>query len=402
MGIPTLKDYPALDGTLFVGHDASRTGAPMVLLHYLRWFRQAFDSKFSCLLVKGGEMEKDFSAVCPVLNLESISWRQGSARRRMLERMKLPAVGKWSYERALRKKLDYQPALIYCNTVVSLNVLLRFPWLQGKVICHVHELEFALTWLMSAAVLKETLSKANRFIACSQAVADNLIEKHAIPAKRIDVVHEFIPEDQPNQDRVANNRTWLREKLKVGADTFIVGGSGQLGWRKGTDLFVQLAKLVKGLEPKLDIHFVWVGGTANSSAGLEFAHDINLGGMSDHITLVPSQQNPTEYFCGLDLFVLTSREDPYPLVCLEVAQCSVPTVCFDRAGGIPEFIESDSGVIVPYLDVHAMAVTVIDLLHSRERREHYGSNCRDKVRLRHSTEMAGPAIVSAMQATLNG
>ncbi len=54
---------------LFISHDASRTGAPIVLLNLLKWFKTNTDIPFQILLKKGGVLEPDFKAIAhPLLS----------------------------------------------------------------------------------------------------------------------------------------------------------------------------------------------------------------------------------------------------------------------------------------------------------------------------------------------
>ncbi|MDH6063711.1 hypothetical protein, partial [Umezakia ovalisporum] len=48
-------------------------------------------------------------------------------------------------------------------------------------------------------------------------------------------------------------------------------------------------------------------------------------------------------------------------VCLEAASLGKPILCFDKAGGEPEFVEDDCGFIVPYLDLDAADMNLISL-----------------------------------------
>ncbi len=49
---------------LFITHDASRSGAPMVLLHLMRWLKaNQPEITFDILFVKRGVMERDFKAL---------------------------------------------------------------------------------------------------------------------------------------------------------------------------------------------------------------------------------------------------------------------------------------------------------------------------------------------------
>src|SRR2546425_8840604 len=93
-----------------------------------------------------------------------------------------------------------------------------------------------------------------------------------------------------------------------------------------------------------------------------------------------------------DVFVLTSREDPYPLVCLEAAALEKPIVCFANAGGASEFVEKDCGFVVPYLDMLAMADRIVSLIDSADRRRTMGTAARRKVKERHDVSRAAPHI----------
>ena len=50
---------------LFISHDASRTGAPILLLNFLRWFKQNTDIPFRIILAKTGELEPYFKELAP-------------------------------------------------------------------------------------------------------------------------------------------------------------------------------------------------------------------------------------------------------------------------------------------------------------------------------------------------
>jgi hypothetical protein len=57
---------------LFIGHDAGRTGAPIVLLHYLRWVKDHMpDWHCDLLLIRGGALEAEYREVAEVFVLPS-------------------------------------------------------------------------------------------------------------------------------------------------------------------------------------------------------------------------------------------------------------------------------------------------------------------------------------------
>src|SRR5262249_20786738 len=133
-----------------------------------------------------------------------------------------------------------------------------------------------------------------------------------------------------------------------------------------------------------DLHFYWIG---------EFdpdEKDPRGGTWADRLRAVEDTANSNVSFLGLthdsrpflragDVFVLPSREDPFPLVVLEAAQCGLPIVSFTAPGDVPAFVESDAGCVVPSIDVDAMARQVIALVDDDRRRRALGARARDKV-----------------------
>ncbi len=71
-----------------------------------------------------------------------------------------------------------------------------------------------------------------------------------------------------------------------------------------------------------------------------------------------------------NLFILTSREDPFPLAAIEAGLLGLPIVCFQKATGIAEVINKEC--TIPYLDVDKMASKIIELLHDKTKREQLG------------------------------
>jgi glycosyltransferase involved in cell wall biosynthesis len=399
---PQIKEngLPSRLRIIFVGHEASRTGAPIALLHFMRWLHKHRNVESSCLLLKGGPLAVDFSSICPTTVLYTSLWNKQKIRRWMATLRLGHAWEKVVALSVLRNQLK-NADIVYCNTIAAYPAVLMAAPHGRRLLLHVHELEFIIRTEGGPLNLSRLLKLADRFIACSNAVAANLTARHSVAPSDIDVVHESIPAYSLPTTPVSSNRQWLRARLGVRSETFVVGGSGETGWRKGTDVFVRLAAYIQRKSRNLPIHFVWIGGSSDSRQTLEFLHDIELSGVGEILTYLPSVPDPIQYFQGLDLFAITSREDPYPLVGLEAASCGVPIVCFDRAGGMPEFVEDDGGLIVPYLNIEAMGEGIIDLLTDEPRRTIFGNAAQRKVRDRHDIAVAGPQIMAAIQRTIS-
>ena len=94
---------------------------------------------------------------------------------------------------------------------------------------------------------------------------------------------------------------------------------------------------------------------------------------------------------------MISREDAYPLVCLETAAMATPIICFENGGGMPEFVEEDCGFVVPYLDVEAVAEKVVKLYQDPALREQMGASAAIKVRQRHHIEAIAPDVAELIE-----
>ena len=88
------------------------------------------------------------------------------------------------------------------------------------------------------------------------------------------------------------------------------------------------------------------------------------------------------YLAGLDIYALSSREEPWGLVALEAAALGIPIISFE-GGGIAEFVEKDAGILVPYLDTRAFAEATLKLALDEPLRRSLGERARTKVYERH-------------------
>ena len=88
------------------------------------------------------------------------------------------------------------------------------------------------------------------------------------------------------------------------------------------------------------------------------------------------------------------------MVCLEAAAIGKPILCFDNAGGMKEFVETDAGFVVPYLYILAMAQKCIEIIRSPELRIRLGEQAKSKVRQRHDVEVAAPMLLQIIQNTI--
>ncbi|MDA0989487.1 MAG: glycosyltransferase family 4 protein [Verrucomicrobia bacterium] len=379
---------------LFIGNDASRTGAPIGLLHLLRWLRVHTDIECELLLrVGGGPLQPEYETLCNVVAYSDL-WSELGPPQQLARRMgRKSLMGKTCLSPIEEHYQNAGIDLIYANTITHGGILCDLRFLPCPVLCHVHEL---------GSVIKrygfrnshQVKARTTHYVADSEATRQHLIKTLRLAPSKVDLAYEFIVVD----DLVDNpGSRYIRETLRLPKDAFIVGGSGHTNWRKGKDLFIELAAAVKDQKNDRDIRFVWVGGDATGKEADELQRAIREAKVADIVTIVPQVPNPIDYFAGFDVFALTSREEPFGIVILEAAFFECPTICFSHAGGAPEFVERDAGLCLPYLDVGAMADKVKLLSRDEPLRRHLGQRAAAKLRERHDVSVVAPQLAAIIR-----
>lgn len=380
---------------LFITPGASKVGGNVFLLDFLRWFKANSDIPFLTVYGHGGELESEFVRLNPAFRFDENFAYRGFFKAKYERLQKLLEVRKRRVQNELNKS---DIALIYCNAVTNYDVLkgLRLPS-NAPIISHCHELESVIR-RTGLASFEKTKELTDHFIAVSRAVKDNLVKNHQVAKDKISMVYGFIPIENFSPEELAQKKRKIFEQLGFPPDAFVVGASGTLYWRKAPDIFLQIARRVYQKNPDVPIYFLWVGGAAKGDFRFyELNHDVEKFGLRQRVRFLEHQPDPIDYFAAFDAFAMTSREDPFPLVCLETAALGKPQICFDEAGGMPEFVENDCGFVVPYLDAESFANKIFALYSDRQLTESFGNNAAQKVRKWHNIEIAAPKILEIIK-----
>jgi glycosyltransferase involved in cell wall biosynthesis len=372
---------------LFISHDASRTGAPIVLLTFLEWLKQQGKYELTLFLKHGGEIESRF---------QNITSTYLPAQKTLSQRIVKRVLKKSNEEENVLPQalLGQHFDLVYLNTVVCLDLA---PAVKSAfkcpVICHVHENEFTIRNYYPAFVTADNLQAVDHFISVSQSTQNNLAANYGVSSGKITRISPFVRLSNITMPSVTADAA--RQELGL-TDEIIIGGSGITIWRKGVDLFMQLAVELDKLMPGNNIKLLWVGALTHEFS-CQYAYEAERLGIRDKIIFTGNKAAPQNYFQLFDVFTLTSREDPFPLVAIEAASFNKPVVCFEQAGGMPEFVnDGENGYVIPYGDVNAMAVKLLELMDNNNLRLKMGKQA-GKLIAAFDVEIAAPKIVRVIE-----
>jgi glycosyltransferase involved in cell wall biosynthesis len=379
---------------LFVSHDASRTGAPIMLLNLLRWSHQNRDTPFRILAGSSGELLSDFEE----LGMVDLFEPDRSLLFRGLRRFRLQRWYKSRHLARLREKLIHSNiCLVYANSVASAKMVEFLKFLNCPVICHVHELEWSINSLGNDTI-KGLEKSVSRYVVVSPSIKTNLVKTHGIAADKIQLVSGFLPDPQDPEEEAEETRERIRQELGIPRGAKIVCACGSIEPRKGTDLFLQAACQTILNHRSPSVNFVWVGGSPDKVKSMRSI--VAASPVRDVVHFVGEKSEATPYFAASDVFLLTSREEALPLVMLEAALCQKPTICFDGSGHPPDFVEQDAGFAVANFDTKLMAEKLIELLQDPSLCRRMGKRARDKVLNQYARSIAAPKIAALIDSLM--
>ena len=184
----------------------------------------------------------------------------------------------------------------------------------------------------------------------------------------------------------------LKKKLNIPADAFVIGASGKVSHRKGVDYFIEIArKIVKDLHRR-PVRFVWVGGPLHEPFAKEIMKSIDDGSLNHKVIFTDIQKNPYQYYDMFDIFLLTSREEPFGMVVIEAGILKKTFLCFEGADGPKKFAEEGWGIVIKDFDPQHMADKARELLLNSTLRTKMGECAHRNVQKYYTAKQAVPKI----------
>ena len=261
---------------------------------------------------------------------------------------RLPSVGAQLRKLHLRLiQRTFEADVWYLNTlhmpdVAALAVKLGVPY-----IVHFHDLTMMYQHVRYDE-LRNMIKEAALLIGCSSKVCEQL---GTLGGRTIKRLYEWIDVEHVRPAR--ERRAEFRAQLGASDSTFIWAMSGTIDYRKGTDIFAELAHSLRDT----DMMFLWIGGGANTGYRYYLDQLLRARALNNCKFIGHREADYLDWLACADGLVLTSREDPFPLVMIEAAALSLPIVSFE-SGGVSEFMRPGMGTLLRAGDVLGMAAAM--------------------------------------------
>jgi glycosyltransferase involved in cell wall biosynthesis len=223
---------------------------------------------------------------------------------------------------------------------------------------------------ITGAPTRWALRRVSRIVMVAHAQKRILSEREGINPAKVSVIHNGIPLGGLDSN---DPLTYARVNIPLSSPR-VVGIVGRLAPEKNHRLFLSAAKLICGALS--DVFFLVVGDGPERSGLEQLAHE---WGIADHVRFL-GNINPVERVLPLlDVGVLSSNTESFPVSVLEIMALRKPVVVTD-VGGLREMIDDGvEGFIVPPRDSASLAQKIRLLLEDKPRAALMGARGRQRV-----------------------
>jgi glycosyltransferase involved in cell wall biosynthesis len=314
---------------LVVIHEATYTGAPKVGgLIASALLRNGFDVKV--VVLRNGPLR------------QWLSDRVGPGRYALWDRGKNSAR---SFEERVALAADrlkeHDCDIVYVNSLASSEFLVAANATGKKSVLHLHEKSEEMYSLLRQQVTQYNIgSFVGTLILAGTELGVDFCETFGVMPPR--VLDWGVAVDVEEIERLASQagtapKNITGERWRPSA-RLCIGMVGHGSPRKGADIFLELAQA----HPEAD--FLWVGHW-------DYKHKEYLKIRPENLFYSGNVPNPYRLMKQFDLLVLSSREDPNPLILTEAMLLRVPVMAFSRTTAVTDFLGRNVILVHGYTNV---------------------------------------------------
>lgn len=333
---------------VIVVHDFSATGSPFIGYELAKEIGKSFNTLVVCL--GDGALAKSFETTSNIVLYPGFFFRFPHFLFTKLGVRRLAGVPVSS--------LDY----VVFNSIETVRFREMFGALgTAREVCLVHEF---ISERPGKAQKVSTLDAIHRLVFPSIATLRDA-------AKYLNEKTRALVTRQPVRDLETEQESRPRETLPISIEgKKIVLGAGSVSFRKGVDLFVEIARQVEIRRPH-DYIFIWCGEGYDPSS--------DSYSQSVFRQLEEADPRPNVVFAGAvevgstfriaTALLLTSRQDPHPNVGLEALSMGLPVITFDEIIGTSELLKQfgRQDLIVSFPDTVKAAEVILGLMLTEQK-----------------------------------
>lgn len=345
------------ENIIIVTHDLSITGCPILSLNIAKHLKAKYN--VFALPLQDGKLRNEFIETFDVV-LESSS--------NLLD----PEIIHKELDEFI-KKSSFLFSYAIVNSIVSRLVL---PAIAKNFIPSISLIHEFASYIFPKDAIRETVLWSNETIFSAQIVLDDNI-KYCKELEGLDI--KILPQGICKPIFVKKVDSYFIQDIKKSlksyknnSKTTVVLGCGSVHLRKGVDLFISSAAILKEKCAQLPFKFVWAGGGFDPLKDLSYSSyledQIMRYDIKDYLIFIGEIIDIDQIYEISDILFLSSRLDPLPNVAIESMSKGIPIICFDKSSGIAEILNGyDCGkyCVAPYLDVQKASELILNLIKNK-------------------------------------
>lgn len=221
----------------------------------------------------------------------------------------------------------------------------------------------------------------DRFIVVSDALRKMMIDAHGIPAEKVILIYNGIETSLYYPEEDIQNRLKFRSQMGFSSEEKIVGAIGRMVWVKGFEYLIRGIPAVLRSHPEARFLFVGDGPLREIlqelSASLGVAHQVVFSGF---------KRNMRDILATIDLCVIPSLREGFPMVTLEAMAMAKPIVATSIDGITEQISDGVDGILVPPGDSAALSRAVTAILRDQTLGRNMGKRARQTVETKFPVE----------------
>lgn len=298
----------------------------------------------------------------------------------------LDKIGIKSYVIGLKSSLDFKGAIKFKNFISRhsydmihvhdrnflSNIILLFFYSHKKIFTeHGGHLVYKYEHPWKQKLFYKLLgSQFKIIIANSNFIKETIIKNRLFMPNKVSTIYNGI-----SLEKLTSSDISLKQKMKkdLGIENKrVVGVVCRIVLAKGIDFFLKIAKEIE--KERKDIVFLIIGDGVEKKKYEEMAK--GLFGVD--IRFLGFRSDIGEILSVFDIFLFTSRWEPFGIVLVEAMAAGVPIVGFDIPGANEVVLSGITGYLVKPFKINEAAIKVLELLRDGDKYAEFSKRGRER------------------------
>jgi glycosyltransferase involved in cell wall biosynthesis len=226
----------------------------------------------------------------------------------------------------------------------------------------------------------------DRFLVVSDILVKSMTQVHGIVPGKVIKIYNGIETNLYRPENQLDNRRRIRQEFHISDTDVLIGAIGRLVWQKGFEYFIQaIPDLIQAL-PKS--RFVLIGDGVLRLDLEKLARDLNVW---DHILFTGQRMDIRDTLAALDIVVIPSVLEGFPIVTLEAMAMCKPIVATAIDGITEQIVDGIEGILVPPRNIDSLTQAIRRIVSNPNMAYTLGKAARGRV----TTEFSVQQMIEA-------